>query len=148
VHLAARIPEMTNAMRRVVPALLMAPAICLGAGTVGLGEVESLLQQKPAIRNFLVSTLDMDPTVMAAVRFGSHIPHLGGARMGPYMVQVRPKSPKDAPPLELVICTDARFFDASGNRTDDEMKAVRLEEKLTVVMLRQINSAPAIPECP
>ncbi len=31
---------------------------------------------------------------------------------------------------------------------DDEMNALRLEERLTVVMLRAINSVPAIPSCP
>ena len=61
-----------------------------------------------------MSSLDMDTTVMAAVRFGSHVKHLGGAHMGPYMIQARPKTPKDASAIEIVLCTDARFFDASG----------------------------------
>ena len=95
-----------------------------------------------------MSSLDMDSTVMAAVRFGSHLKYLGGGHMGPYMIQARPKTPKDASPFEVVLCTDARFFDASGQVTEDEMNAARLEEKLTVVMLRELNSRPAIPNCP
>jgi hypothetical protein len=85
---------------------------------------------------------------MAAVRFGSHVKNLGGAHMGPYMIQARPKTPKNALPIEIVLCTDARFFDASGKVTEDEMNAVRLEEKLTVIILREINSTPVIPNCP
>jgi Ran GTPase-activating protein (RanGAP) involved in mRNA processing and transport len=132
----------------IVLAYVMLPGVCIGGGTVSLAEIDSLLQQKPPVRNFLMSSLDMNSTVMAAVRFGSHANYLGGARMGPYIIQARPKSPRDASPLEVVLCTDARFFDASGSVTEDEMNAVRLEEKLTVVMLREVNSAPAIPSCP
>lgn len=124
------------------------PDICIGGGTVGFADIDPLLRQKPQVRNFLMSTLDMNSTVLAAVRFGTHVKYLGGARMGPYMIQARPKSSKDAPPLEVILCTDARFFDASGKMTEDEVNAVRLEEKLTVVMLREVNSAPAIPSCP
>jgi len=123
------------------------PGVCLGGGTVSLAEIDSLLRQKPSVRNFLMSSLDMDDTVMAALRFGPHT-KLGGARMGPYMIQARPKIPKDASPLEVVICTDALFFDASGRATEDEINAVRLEEKLTAVILRELNSHPAIPNCP
>ena len=132
----------------IVLACVVLPDVCIGGGTVGLAEIDPLLRQQPQVRNFLLSSLDMDSTVMAAVRFGSHVKYLGGAHMGPYMIQARPKSPKDASPLEVVLCTDARFFDASGKATEDEVNAVRLEEKLTVVMVREVNSAPAIPNCP
>ncbi len=128
-------------------ACLLVPGVCLGGGTVSPSEIDSLLRQKPSVRNFLMSSLDMDDTVMAALRFGHHT-KLGGARMGPYMIQARPKASKDALPLEVVLCTDARFFDASGQVTEDEINAVRLEEKLTVVILRELNRLPAIPNCP
>ncbi len=131
-----------------VLACVLIPSVCAGAGTVGLADIEPLLRQKPQITTFLMSSLDMDATVMAAVRFGAHVKHLGGARMGPYIIQARPKTSKDALPIEVVLCTDARFIDASGRVTEDEMNAVRLEEKLTVVLLREVNSAPAIPNCP
>ena len=123
------------------------PGVCLGGGTVSLSEIDSLLRQKPSVRNFLMSSLDMDDTVMAALRFGPHT-KLGGARMGPYMIQARPKTPKDASLLEVVLCTDARFFDASGRATEDETNAARFDEKLTAVILRELNSRPAIPNCP
>ena len=132
----------------IVLAGVLLPCDCVGGGTVSLAEIDPLLRQKPEVRTFLMSALDMDSTVMAAVRFGSHVQHLGGAHMGPYMIQARPRTPKDALRIEVVLCTDARFFDASGKLVQDEMDAVRLEEKLTVVMLREVNSAPAIANCP
>jgi hypothetical protein len=132
----------------IVLASVLFPSLCVGGGTVSLAEIDPLLRQKPEVRSYLLSSLDMDSTVMAAVRFGSHVRHLGGAHMGPYMIQARPRTPKDALPIEVVLCTDARFFDASGKLIQDETNAVRLEEKLTVVMLRESNGAPAIPTCP
>jgi hypothetical protein len=64
------------------------------------------------------------------------------------MIQARPRIPKNALPIEVVLCTEARFFDTSGELIQDEINAVRLEEKLTVVMLREVNSAPAMANCP
>jgi hypothetical protein len=128
--------------------LLAAPSVSIGAGTVNFSEVVPLLEQKPGIRMFLMSSLDMDSTVTAAVRFGSHLRYLGGARMGPYIIQARPKLPENAARIEVVLCTDAQFFDASGKVTRDQFNAARLEETLTAVMLRDVKSTPAIPSCP
>jgi len=127
---------------------VLLPAVCLAGGSVSLGEVDPLLRQAPAIRDFLLSSLELDDTAMAAVRFGSHLPHLGGARMGPYMIRARPKASKDTSPLELVLCTDVRFFDEAGHVVEDETRAARLEEKLSAVMIREMGSLPPIPNCP
>jgi Ran GTPase-activating protein (RanGAP) involved in mRNA processing and transport len=126
----------------------LAPSWCGAGGTVGLADVDPLLRQKPALRSFLRSSLDLNETVMAAVRFGPHLEHLGGARMGPYMIEARPKGAKDGRPLEVVLCTDARFLDESGKVVESEMTAVRVEERLTTVMLREFGATPAIPSCP
>ena len=138
-------------MKRICIAILawaMAPALSVAGGSVGLADIDPLLRQKPALREFLASSLKLDDTAMAAIRFGPHVKHLGGARMGPYTIQAHPKTSRNAAPIEIVLCTDARFFDSSGQAVQDETNAVRLEEKLTVVMLREINSAPASPNCP
>jgi hypothetical protein len=92
--------------------------------------------------------LDQNETVMAAVRFGPHFEHLSGSRMGPYIIEARPRGSKDGNPLEIVLCTDARFLDESGHVVQDETSATRVEEHLTAVMLREVGSAPAIPSCP
>ena len=139
---------MARAIRRLVVLLAALPGVCVAAGTVTLADIDPLLQQEPLVRSFLMSSFDMDPTVTAALRFGSHVKYLGGAHAGPYIVIARPKAPKDAAPLEIVLCTDTRFFDPSGRPTEDEANAARLEEKLTAVMLRETGSKPAIPSCP
>ncbi len=68
--------------------------------------------------------------------------------MGPYLVEARPKGSKGGKPVELVLCTDVRFVDEAGEVVANEMKATRVEEKLTVVILREVGSQPTIPECP
>ena len=127
---------------------LAAADVAVAGGTISLDELEPLLRQKPEIQAFLMSSLEMDRTAMAAVRLGSHFKALGGTRVGPYLIQARPKTPGNSRVLEVVLCTDARFFDESEKETEDEANAVRLVEKLTVVMLRELDAAPPIPSCP
>ena len=50
----------------IVLASVVLPSVCIGGGSVSLAEIEPLLRQKPEVRNFLMSSLDMDRTVMAA----------------------------------------------------------------------------------
>ncbi len=129
-------------------ASVLAPSPSVAGGTLRLGEIDQLLGQKPALRDFLTSSFDLSDTVMAAIRFGPQFEHLSGGRMGPYMIEARPKGSKGGRPVELVLCTDARFLDEAGNVAANEMKATRVEEKLTVVMFREIGAVPAVPTCP
>jgi hypothetical protein len=139
---------MMKAPRIILLACALAPSTCIAGGTVGLSEIDPLLWQRPGLRNFLTSSLDLSDTVMAAVRFGPQFEHLSGARMGPYMIEARPKGSKDGRPVELVLCTDARFLDESGKVVESEINATRVEEKLTAIMVREVGSLPAIPSCP
>ena len=139
---------MTKVRGIILLASVVMPSTCLAGGTIGLGDIDPLLRQKPAVRAFLTSSLDLDNTVMAAVRFGPQFEHLSGGRMGPYMIEARPKGGKGATPLEVVLCTDSRFLDEAGRVVESEEKAVRVEERLTAVMLREIGSRPSVPSCP
>jgi hypothetical protein len=127
---------------------LVVPIASSAGGTVGLHDVDPLLRQRPALRDFLISSLDLESTVMAAVRLGPHFEHLGGARVGPYMLEGRPKGSKGGDPLEIVLCTHVRFLDAAGKVPLDETKATRIDEQLAVVMIRESHSRPAVPSCP
>jgi hypothetical protein len=129
-------------------AALALPTTSSAGGTVGLDEVDRLLRQRPSLRSFLTSSLELESTVMAAVRLGPTFEHLGGARLGPYLLEGRPKGSKDTEPLEVVLCTLVRFVDAEGKVAAEETAATRVEEQLTVVMLREAHSKPAAPSCP
>jgi Ran GTPase-activating protein (RanGAP) involved in mRNA processing and transport len=127
---------------------LAIPTASMAGGTVGFGDIDPLLRRRPALRDFLLSSLELQSTVMAAVRLGPHFEHLSGARVGPYLLQGKPKGSKDAEPLEVVLCTHFRFLDADGKVAADETKATRIDEQLTVVMIREAHSKPAVPSCP
>ncbi len=127
---------------------LAVPTASPAGGTVGLDDVDPLLRRRPTLRSFLISSLDLENTVMAAVRLGPHFEHLGGARVGPYLLEGKPKGSKDADPLEVVLCTHVRFLDADGKVPVDETKATRIDEQLSVVMIRESHSKPAVPSCP
>jgi hypothetical protein len=129
-------------------AVLVLPTASRAGGTVGLDEADRLLRQRPSLRRFLMSSLELENTVMAAVRLGPHFEHLGGARVGPYLLEGRPKGSKDGEPLEVVLCTHVRFLDAEGKVPAEESEATRVEERLTVVMIREAHSQPAVPSCP
>ena len=127
---------------------VLAPSLSIAGGTVSLGEIDPLLRQQPALREFLTTSLDLNDTVMAAIRFGPQFEHLNGGRMGPYMIEARPKGSKAGRPVELILCTEARFVDEAGRVVESEVKATRVEEKLTAVMIREVGSLPAVPTCP
>lgn len=93
---------------------LAIPTAPMAGGTVGFGDIDPLLRRRPALRDFLLSSFEFQSTVMAAARLGPHFEHLGGARVGPYLLQGKPKGSKDAEPLEVVLCTHFRFLDAEG----------------------------------
>ena len=140
---------MWTMIRFLIPvACVLFPATCVAGGTVSLEDVDPLLRQTPAVRDLLMSSLKLGNTVMAAVRFGPHFGHLSGGRMGPYMIRGGRRGSNGDTTLEIVLCTKARFLDASGKATESAMNAARVEERLTVVMLREANSVPAIPTCP
>lgn len=132
----------------ILVACVLLPVKSHGGGTVDLADVDPLLRQAPAVRSALVSSLDLANTATAAVRFGPQFTHLGGARMGPYIIRARPKGSTGGDTLEVVVCTRARLLDASGKATESASDAVRVEEHVTVVMLRVLNAVPAIPTCP
>ena len=99
---------------------------------------------------WLSSSLVFPGTAFAEVRFGSHFKHLSGERMGPYTFVAKPTAPSAGSEIEIIVCTDVRFLDKSGehlpgSRIED---AVRLEEKLASVQVRDRRDAAGSPVCP
>jgi hypothetical protein len=86
--------------------------VAYAGGTIGLEEVFPLLRQKPALAEFVFSTLEVRDSGWAAVRIGSHHKHLGG--MGPYSFAARRKGSSGGFDLEFVICTRPAFLDRDG----------------------------------
>ena len=119
---------------------------CFAGATLGTNELEILLRQQPAVHEALESSIKLSETAYAETRLGPHFAHLGGARVGPYTVRgMLKQSHKE---IELVLCTEADFIDAGGAKLTEAVfeNAVRVEERLTAVVLRE-RSDPR-PACP
>jgi hypothetical protein len=118
-----------------IAVLLAAPASA--GGSVHWSDIEPLFAQHPTLRGFIEATLEVNPHGVAE-RFGSHQPHLGGARIGPYRFQAHRKgSTTDA--LVLTVCTVPTFFDAHGDKTTWEL-AFSFTERMHFIALTDKNA--------
>jgi hypothetical protein len=123
------------------------PGLSVAGGTLSTNELDPLMGQMPAVRDFLRSNLRLSESAYAEVRLRPDFINLSGARMGPYTIDA--KSTKDDKPLVVVLCTNARFLDSKGRKLPEARitQATSIEEKLTGVMLRQEADDTAQPPC-
>lgn len=70
--------------------------------------------------------------------------------MGPYTFMAKPMASSSISKIEVIICTSARFLDKSGKQLPDSNieDAVRLEEKLASVQVRDKRGDVGRPLCP
>ena len=129
---------------------LAAPGLCGAGGSVEFSVVDQLIRQQPAIHGWLSSSLVLPDTAFAEVRFGPHFKHLGGGRMGPYTFMAKPRASSSTSEIEIIVCTDVRFLDKSGKQLPDSKieDAMRLEEKLASVQVRDRRGDAGRPVCP
>jgi hypothetical protein len=121
--------------------LLVMPAVALAGGTLAFSELVPLLRQRPQLSGFLFQAYRLPNSAFAAVRLGSHFPHLGGSRLGPYMLQVQPRDSSAAAGALISLCTRHVFLDRSGNPLPESdaapMQATAVREELTAVVIRE-----------
>jgi len=122
-----------------------------GASAAGsfLPEVElaPILDQVPSIRDFVSATLDLAESG-SADRIGTEANrHLGGTRVGPYIIEARPKGSDGPSEFLLVFHTTYRFLDADG--TEVELAAAkRVEEKFDFLEIRPLMAQEGLPAAP
>lgn len=123
------------------------PRLSVAGGTLGTRELDPLMAQMPAVRDFLRSNLRLSESSYAEIRLGADFINLSGARIGPYTIDA--KSTKDDKPLVVVLCTSARFFDSKGQELPETriVQAVSIKEKLAGVLLREKTDDTARPPC-
>ena len=104
-------------------------------------ELVPILDQTPAVRDFVLATLDMAGSG-SANRIGNDANALlGGTRLGPYEIAAKPKGSNGPFTLELVFHTAYRFLDASGAEVA-LADAVRVEERFDFLEIRAAQPAP------
>ena len=86
-------------------------------------DVLPLIKARPTFKKFIDESFDITDAGWG-IRIGNEaMPHLGGARMGPYEFQAVWHSREGDVPVTLVIDTDIKFFDGKGR----EIQNGRLE---------------------
>lgn len=143
--------DMSRCMRFLLGiAGLAASSLCSAGASVEFKVVDQLIRQQPIIHGWLSSSLVLPDTAFAEVRFGSHFKHLSGGRMGPYTFRAKPRASSFAGDIVLIVCTGVRFLDKSGKQLPDSefADAVRLEETLVSVQVRDGRADAGSPVCP
>ena len=124
-----------------------------GAGTLESEKVISLLKMNRELWSYLGSTLDFSDKALGFRLERSWI-HLGGERIGPYEILVKPKGQKNFYLSLWVIC-EQRFFDKDGKELPrkegeitDEMiaRAARVDEKVLWVKLISVKDEESVEE--
>lgn len=112
-------------------------AECVAGGTLGTEDLENLLRQQPTAYEALKSTIILSDSAYAKTRLGPQIKALGGARVGPYIIEGTLKQSHKK--IDVVLCTRAEFLSSNGKPLplDRIEEAVRIDETLTSIVLRE-----------
>lgn len=137
-----------NCRSLVALALWAMPYSTYAGGTIDLHELDFLFSEQPEATRAMRSALEFPAVAWAEVRLGSHFKALGGARMGPYSFKARVRSSNSE--VEVVLCTSGRFLNSKGEELPESQmfEAVRLEEHLVTLLLRDVSTTQGRPSCP
>ena len=110
-------------------ALLSAAMPAWADGTVSFEtDMLPMIKARPEFERFLLGTLKITDTGFGTRISDRAMPHLGGARMGPYKFEATWHGPNGDVPITLIIDTDTRFLDKAGR----EIKGSRLEQAFSL----------------
>ena len=104
-------------------------------------ELAPVLDQAPAVRDFVLATLDMAESGSADRIGNATNERLGGTRVGPYVIEAKLKGQDGPFDLTLVFHTTCRFLDASGAEVE-LADAVSVEERFEFLEIRAAQPAP------
>lgn len=141
---------MKNCLRWLCAILAFTAAgLCHAGGSVDFDVVDRLLRSQPVTHQWLSSTLEFPEIADAEIRFGNHFTHLGGARMGPYTFRAKTKATATPGEIDVLVCTSAEFHGKSGKKMKDNIEqAVRIEERLAAVLVRDAHNDGEALACP
>ncbi|OMG70083.1 hypothetical protein BW685_28025 [Burkholderia ubonensis] len=98
--------------------LLAGPAWADGSVSFS-ADIRPLIKARPAFEKFIDETFDITDTGWGTRIGNEAMPHLGGARMGPYEFQAIWHGGAGNVPVTLVIDTDIKFLDGKGQEITD-----------------------------
>lgn len=114
--------------------LVASPAWAEGSVSFAV-DILPLIKARPIFEKFITDTFEITDTGWG-IRIGNEaMPHLGGARMGPYEFQAVWHSRNGDVPVTLVVDTDIKFFDGKGREiTNGQLRnATRFKETFSSI---------------
>jgi hypothetical protein len=127
--------------RNGASALGMAIMVCLSGvaawagGSFAREDIKPILEQESVIAKRLAEGLDLDETG-SATRIGQNAnAHLGGTRVGPYVLWAKPKGAEGPFTLEVTIETEMLCRNAAGKPVDIA-KARDIRETFSSITIR------------
>ncbi|WP_156967151.1 hypothetical protein [Paraburkholderia ferrariae] len=95
-------------------------------GSISFNEkIIPIINDRPQFRDFILQSFSVTDTGWGVRINSSTMPHMGGARMGPYRFQAIWHSPAGDTPVTLVIDTEIKFFDKNHRQiTGDDLRGV------------------------
>ncbi|RUR67274.1 hypothetical protein EJP67_09380 [Variovorax guangxiensis] len=124
----------------VLAALFSATTPARADGTVSFEQdVLPLIKARPAFEKFLLGTLKVTDAGSGTRISEQAMPHLGGARMGPYEFKATWHGPDGDVPVTLIIDTNTKFFDRAGReiRNGSLKQAVSVKETFDSIEIEQ-----------
>lgn len=124
-------------MKSIVVTFLFLISLSLAAkadGSFVLTEIQDLLGQQPALRDFIADHLETTPGGLARRINTGDNPNLAGTRMAPYRLKAKPKGAPGDFDLMLIIEAETHFLNARGEEVPLS-QATRVEERFTGICL-------------
>ncbi len=123
----------------ILISFLVFPLSVLAGGSFSFKEhLKPLLLQQPELEKYLLQSLDFSDSGFAN-RIGQNVnPRFGGRRIGPYILQAKPKGRKGDFIFEVTVETEYIMKDAKGKLTEDISQAYDIQEKLISVEIKPL----------
>ncbi|WP_143040714.1 hypothetical protein [Paraburkholderia caballeronis] len=108
----------------VATGLIAVPAAYADGSVSFKEDIVPMLNERPQFKKFILQSFSVTDAGWGIRVDSPTMPHMGGARMGPYKFQAIWHSPTGDTPITLVIDTKIEFFDSHHRQiTGDDLRA-------------------------
>jgi hypothetical protein len=132
--------------------LLLLPRAAGAGGSVSVSDLLPLLRRKPQLSGLLFHAYALPDSAFAVVRVGAHFRHLGGRRLGPYILRAPSTLPGVNGEALITLCTEATFRTPTGEPIpqdgDEYFLATDVTETITAIVIRDGSATAEASVCP
>lgn len=124
----------------IVLNLILFSSLIIGGGSFHFeDDLRPILAQNPPLEDYIINTLDLSDSGIA-MRIGQNVnPHLGGKRIGPYIMRAKPKGSEGPFIWEITFETEQVFTGEDGRIVSDISDAREISEWINAVTIRVLD---------